>query len=233
MVRRCAQRARPQLTLYEQMVSRAMRARYAQAVLGFLTYVSDADFSVHRISQLCEVASSWVEFLYADGQRKGLASDGLAGLQYFLPQCQGRLKLAWKLVKVWQRVEPPMRVLPLSPLLVLGMAGLAAGLGLPDIAAGLLICFDGILRSGELYQLRVADVTFYASRASLRLGSLRRANVRDKRRWLWSTAALRSAGFAVLVPTGLMMNSSSAVALTSSVNASNCLLLSSVCQMPI
>ncbi|OLQ13610.1 hypothetical protein AK812_SmicGene2385 [Symbiodinium microadriaticum] len=152
------------------MVSRAMRARYAQAVLGFLTYVSDADFSVHRISQLCEVASSWVEFLYADGQRKGLASDGLAGLQYFLPQCQGRLKLAWKLVKVWQRVEPPMRVLPLSPLLVLGMAGLAAGLGLPDIAAGLLICFDGILRSGELYQLRVADVTFYASRASLRLG---------------------------------------------------------------
>ncbi|CAE7323141.1 unnamed protein product [Symbiodinium sp. CCMP2456] len=170
MVRKCAQRARPQLTLHEQMVSRAMRARYSQAVLCFLTYLSDADLAMRRISELCEAASSWVEFLYADGQRKGLASDGLAGLQYFLPQCQGRLKLAWKLVKVWQRVEPPMRVLPLSPLLVLGMAGLAAGLGLPDIAAGLLICFDGILRSGELYQLRVADVTFYESRAALRLG---------------------------------------------------------------
>ncbi|CAE7439662.1 unnamed protein product [Symbiodinium sp. CCMP2592] len=138
--------------------------------MSFLTYLADANLVAGQANQLCEAAASWVEFLYADGQRKGLASDGLAGLQYFLPECQGHLKLSWKLVKVWQRIEPPMRVLPLSPLLVLGMAGLAACLALPDIAAGLLICFDGILRSGELYQLRVGDITFYTSRAALRLG---------------------------------------------------------------
>ncbi|CAE7825917.1 unnamed protein product [Symbiodinium sp. CCMP2592] len=152
------------------IISKGMRARYSRAVLAFLTYVADVGLQAERISQLCEAAASWVEFLYADGERKGLASDGLAGLQYFLPQCQSRLKLAWKYVKVWQRLEPPERVLPLSPLLVLGMAGLAAALHQPEIVAGLLVCFDGILRSGELYQLRVGDVTFYATRAALRLG---------------------------------------------------------------
>ena len=55
------------------------------------------------------------------GQRKGLAGDGLTGLQYFLPACAGRLKQSWKLVTVWQRVEPLARVLPLSPLLLLGV----------------------------------------------------------------------------------------------------------------
>ena len=148
------------------MVSTGMRLRYSQAVLSFLVFLADADLAATRTSQLCDAAARWVEYLYADGQRKGLASDGLAGLQYFWPQCQGKLKQAWKLVKVWQRVGPPMRVLPLSPLLVLGMAGMAAALRLPEIAAGLLVCFDGILRSGELYQLRVSDVTFYGSKAS-------------------------------------------------------------------
>ena len=130
------------------------------------------DLRSQKVSQLCEAASEWVEFLYADGERKGLASDGLAGLQYYLPQCQGKLKLAWKLVKakVWQEIDPPMRVFPLSPVVVLGMAGLAAAIKLPEVAAGLLVCFDGILRSGEFYQLRVSDVTFYSERAALRLG---------------------------------------------------------------
>ena len=58
-----------------------------------------------------------------------------------------------------------MRVLPLSPLVLLGMAGLAARLQLRDVAAGLLICFDGMLRSGELYNLTVGDI-----HAVLRLG---------------------------------------------------------------
>ena len=170
MVRKGPQKPRPRLTLHQQMVSEAMQQRYAKAVLCFLTFLADSDLPSATIVHLCEAASEWVEFLYADGERKGLASDGLAGLQYYLPRCPAKLKLAWKLVKVWQRVEPPMRVLPMSPLVVLGMAGLAAGLGLSEVAAGLLVCFDGILRSGELYQLRVSDVTFYTGKAALRLG---------------------------------------------------------------
>ncbi|CAE7765025.1 unnamed protein product [Symbiodinium sp. CCMP2592] len=170
MGKQSAPKPRPRLTLRDQMVTAAMQLRYARAVLNFLTFLADSDLASHKISHLCDAASEWVEFLYADGERKGLASDGLAGLHFYLPQCHGRLKLAWKLVKVWQRIEPPMHVLPLSPLVVLGMAGLAAGVGLSEVAAGLLVCFDGLLRSGEFYQLRVSDATFYSDRAALRLG---------------------------------------------------------------
>ena len=100
MVRKGPQKPRPRLTLHQQMVSEAMQQRYAKAVLCFLTFLADSDLPSATIVHLCEAASEWVEFLYADGERKGLASDGLAGLQYYLPRCQAKLKLAWKLVKV-------------------------------------------------------------------------------------------------------------------------------------
>jgi len=147
-----------------------MSRRYSIAVLAFLDFLCDSSIVIGYISQFDEAACAWLEFLYADGQRKGLASDGLAGIQHFLPRCIGRLRQSWKLLKVWQKVEPPMRVLPISPLILLGMAGLAARLGLQDVAAGLLVCFDGMLRSGELYNLTVGDVTFYHQHAVLRLG---------------------------------------------------------------
>ena len=163
-------RSRPKLTLKEQQVTVAMSRRYSTAVLAFLNFLYDSSIVISRFSQFDDAACAWLEFLYADGQRKGLASDGLAGIQHFLPRCIGRLRQSWKLLKVWQKVEPPMRVLPLSPLVLLGMAGLAARLRLQDVAAGLLICFDGMLRSGELYNLTVGDITFYRRHAVLRLG---------------------------------------------------------------
>ncbi|CAE7564216.1 unnamed protein product, partial [Symbiodinium sp. CCMP2456] len=163
-------RLRPKLTLREQQVTPAMSRRYSIAVLAFLNFLCDSSMVIGQISQFDDAACAWLEFLYADGQRKGLASDGLAGIQHFLPRCIGRLRQSWKLLKVWQKVEPPMRVLPISPLILLGMAGLAARLGLQDVAAGLLACFDGMLRSGELYNLTMGDVTFYRQHAVLRLG---------------------------------------------------------------
>ena len=170
MVRTTQPRSRPKLTLKEQQVTVAMSRRYSTAVLAFLNFLYDSSIVISRLSQFDDAACAWLEFLYADGQRKGLASDGLAGIQHFLPRCIGRLRQSWRLLKVWQKVEPPMRVLPLSPLVLLGMAGLAARLRLRDVAAGLLICFDGMLRSGELYNLTVGDITFYRRHAVLRLG---------------------------------------------------------------
>ena len=41
--------------------------------------------------QFDDKASQWIEFSYADGQRKGLASERLAGLQHFMPACQGKI----------------------------------------------------------------------------------------------------------------------------------------------
>ena len=153
------------------MVTEGMRHRYNSAVLMLLYFLNDFQLSVASLDHLDDIASRWIEHLYADGQPKGLASDGLAGLQYFLPSSAGKLKHAWKLTKVWQRIEPPLRVIPLSPALVLGFAGLAAEFQLSSVAAGLLLCFDAMLRSGELYSLLVGDITFYRAKAVASLRS--------------------------------------------------------------
>lgn len=119
---------------------------------------------------LDQVVGEWLEHIFPDGQHKSLASDGLAGLQYHLPQSIGRLRHSWKLVKVWQKLEPPRRVLPISPLVVAAFAGVSLELGYAAEASAMLAGFDTMLRSGEIYRLRIRDIKFYSSRAVLSLG---------------------------------------------------------------
>ena len=146
-----------------------MQARYRKAVLSLLTFLVECQIQVPAWEDLDTAVGAWLEHAYSEGEYKSLASDGLAGLQFYLPSSVGKLKHSWKLAKVWQRLEPPMRVLPVSPLLVLGFAGAAVALGFINEAAGLLVAFDCMLRSGELYTLKVKDVKFMRKRAVLNL----------------------------------------------------------------
>ena len=152
------------------MVSPGMHVRYQRSVSSFLSYTREFNHQVWAWEDLDSVVSDWLEYIFHDGQHKTLASDGLAGLQFYVPQSIGKLKHSWKLVKVWQKLEPPRRVLPISPLVIRAFAGAAVYLGLLPEAAGMLIAFDAMLRSGELYRLKVGDISFYSSKAVLSLG---------------------------------------------------------------
>jgi len=156
--------------LKDKMVSSGMLERYEKSVTQFLDFAKDFNYKIHQWEELDELASRWVEHIFHDGCHKPLASDGLAGLQFYLPAALGRLKHSWKLAKVWQKLEPPRRVLPLSPTMVKAMAGAAISLGFLSEASGMLVAFDTMLRSGELYHLKVKDVNFYGARAVLSLG---------------------------------------------------------------
>ncbi|CAE7606234.1 unnamed protein product [Symbiodinium sp. CCMP2592] len=161
--------ARSKLTLKSQMVSGGMQARYRKAVLVLLSFLVESRIQVTAWHDLDEAVSAWLEFAYSEGESKSLASDALAGVHYFLPPAVGMLKHSWKLAKIWHRLEPPLRVLPLSPMLVFGFAGAAVGMGFIHEAAGIMIAFDAMLRSGELYALKVGDVKFMRERAVLNL----------------------------------------------------------------
>lgn len=78
------------------MVSSGMLERYSRSVSAFLDFAKDQAYQVKQWDELDEVASEWVEHIYHDGHHKSLASDGLAGIQFFLPQALGKLKHAWK-----------------------------------------------------------------------------------------------------------------------------------------
>jgi len=152
-----------------QMVSSGMLDRYLKGVEAFLDFAQDFDYVVQHWEDLDEVVSAWLEHIFHDGEHKSLASDALAGIQFYLPQAMGRLKHSWKLAKVWQKLEPPRRVLPLSPLMVRAMAGAAWSLGFIAEASAMLVGFDAMLRSGELYNLKIKHVKFYRNRAVVTL----------------------------------------------------------------
>ena len=138
---------RAKVTLKDKMVSSGMLERYEKSVTQFLDFAKDFNYKIHQWEELDELASRWVEHIFHDGCHKPLASDGLAGLQFYLPAALGRLKHSWKLAKVWQKLEPPRRVLPLSPTMVKAMAGAAISLGFLSEASGMLVAFDTMLRS--------------------------------------------------------------------------------------
>ena len=129
-------RQREKHTLKSQMVSSGMLERYCTSTEAFMTFAEDRNFQVTEWDQLDEIVSCWLEHIFHDGEHKTLASDGLAGIQFFIPQALGKLKHSWKLAKVWQKLEPPRRVLPLSSLMVRAMAGAAWALGFwPEASA--------------------------------------------------------------------------------------------------
>ena len=153
------------------MISTQIQERYAAAVLHVLTFLKDMRSGSLSWDNFDESICAWIEFAYSDGEHKSLVNFALAGLQFYLPACVGKLKQAWRLAKVWQRLEPPLRVLPLSPLLVAAFAGACVQMSFIPEAAALLVGFDCMLRSGELYNLRQKDITFLRDKAVLCLGT--------------------------------------------------------------
>ena len=103
-------------------------------------------------------ASAYIEFLWEDGAPKSEASYALAAIQFFHPQTKNHLVWAWKLVKTWNQVELPTRATPLSPEILLGMAGQAFKWKQFRFGWLLVVGFGAFLRTSELVQLKRKEV---------------------------------------------------------------------------
>ena len=99
-----------------------------------------------------------MEHLWEEGEGLSLATDGLSGLQDMRPPLKGNLSLSWRLVKTWQRREMPRRAPPLPEDLLHALRGYFLNLNLPNIALALEVAFYGVLRTGELLNLRANHI---------------------------------------------------------------------------
>lgn len=151
------------------MLSPGLHIRYQQAASRVLRFWTESGSRPATWDDFDISVGEWLEHLFAEGYPKGYASDGLAAIQHFVPEVAGKLRHSWRLLKSWQKMEPPLRVLPISPLLVLAISGACAKLQLVAEAAAFLLCFDTLLRPGELYRLRKQDVTWAGGCAVLSL----------------------------------------------------------------
>ena len=156
-------------SLKDQQVCPVVRNRYKVAVQMMLSYWALFGNGPSVDISWDEAATSYVEHLYAEGDPLSLACDSLAGLQFLNTRTVGQLRHSWKLTGVWRKVEPPKRVLPLLPLMVLGMAGAAARLNMLDVAALILTGFNVFLRTSEMLKLRCCSIFYKGTKASLLL----------------------------------------------------------------
>ena len=179
---------RRHLHLKRALISSSLRKRYQFALGHVVTFLADCNIFVGHIDELDDAVCSWLEYIFYEGEAKGLASDALGSLQYHLPQAAGHLRMSWKLVKAWLKLEPPVRVIPLSPLLARAFAGACVIMGRIAEAAVVLAAFDGLLRPGDMYLVEARDVTFYPGKAVWAL----RDTKTGKRKWAGEIVIINS-----------------------------------------
>ena len=107
---------------------------------------------------LDELLGSHLDEMWQEGEPKSWSADLVAGVQHFMPSARGNLPIAWSLIQAWNRRELPSRALPLTPELVAGLAGGFLVAGFPRLAAGIVVGFDTLARTGELLGFVVDDV---------------------------------------------------------------------------
>ena len=133
--------------------------RYTLAWVRLLAYGKRHQrWPIVDLLELDELLASHIEEMWNEGEPKSWSSDLVAGVQHFMPSAKGSVPLAWSLIQAWNRRELPCRALPLTPELVAGMAGGFLVAGYPRLAAGTLVGFDTLARTGELLSLVVDDV---------------------------------------------------------------------------
>ena len=146
--------------LRHQVVSKKTEARYEQAYKEFLQFHKlEKYFTLPPFEILDDMVAEFVEYLWEDGQTKTQANYTLAAIQYFRPQAKQHLPWSWKLTKVWNQVEIPIRATPLDPDTLLAFAGLAFKWRQPIFGHLIILGFTLFLRTGEILQLSPADVT--------------------------------------------------------------------------
>lgn len=154
--------------LSDLLVSPGIVLRYNKAVMSLLVFLSSQSLMPKSLLMVDAAIASYIEVCWAEGEAHSLCSDALAGLQYHLPIVRRYLHKSWKLLRAWQRAEPPNRAVPFSPVLLLGFAGACAAIGEIEAAAFLLVGFDTMARSGELFSILTKHVRFFQFRQTLR-----------------------------------------------------------------
>ena len=146
--------------LRHQVISQATEERYAEAFRRFrLFHNLGKDFCIENYEEFDDTVAEYVEFLWESGEPKSYANYTLAAVQYYRPQSKQHLPWSWKLAKIWNQVEMPVRATPMSPKVMLAFAGVALQWGKPEFAYLVVVGFALFLRTGELLQLAPQHVT--------------------------------------------------------------------------
>ena len=135
------------------------RARYQAARNRFYNFLSSEGIQLPRKrDDLDAILAEYIDWLWLNGEGRGLASDTVAGLQDLDPRLKGHLSLTWRLLKTWHVNEIPNRAPPLPESALFAMVGWAVFHQHHTFALSLMLAFYGLLRTGELFELNSKSI---------------------------------------------------------------------------
>ena len=137
----------------------ATKQRYTRAVDKFLHFLHDNQLRLPaNRDKLDPLLCDYLEHLWASGEGRALASDTVAGLQDYDVRIRGQLTGAWRLLKTWSMNEIPNRAPPLPQHVLHAMVGWAFFHQRFTFGVSLLLGFYGMLRTGEILDLRSSQL---------------------------------------------------------------------------
>jgi len=147
--------------LADLLLTANMKKRYEAALIRFFAFerLCNLPAPMDNVDLDGNVAS-YVEQLWQEGDPRYWAEDVLSGFTKMVPSLRGGFRLSWSLVTAWQKNEPPQRCAPLSKDILLAMIACASERTWHRFALLLAIGFHCLLRTAEMYHLRVADFEF-------------------------------------------------------------------------
>ena len=135
------------------------RERYQTCLDKFVDWLAGEGLTLPKRAQAMDhVVSDYLEFLWATGESKSVANNTLAALQDKEPGLKRRLAGSWRLLKAWSTAEVPRRAPPMTLLVLDAMCGWFVMKEMPLMALSLRVAFFGLLRTGELLNLKAKDV---------------------------------------------------------------------------
>jgi len=151
-------------SLKDLTVQPATRKRYTAALQHFFAFLKRENLELPTRRILVDpLVSEYLEHLWSTGLGRGLACDTLASLQDSDPRLRGQLPQSWRLLKAWHQNEIPNRAPPLPEALVKALVGWSWFKGYFTFGVSLLVGFYGMLRTGEILNIRTSHVQSSAS----------------------------------------------------------------------
>lgn len=181
------------------------RDRYNKALAKFFDFLTHRNLSLPRQRSLLDpLVSEYMEYLWSSGEGRSLASDTVAALQDRDPMVKGSLGGTWRLLKTWVANELPCRAPPLTEDALHTLLGHALFHERPLFALSLMIGFYGLLRAGEILNIKnkdvsqanpssVAVISLGLTKGGQRAGAMESVTISEKdtlrRLWQWKTNA--------------------------------------------
>jgi hypothetical protein len=136
-------------------VSEVTRRRYALALEEFMNWRRRENHAWPRtFDGLDLLVAEFVEWGWLEGLPKNGVANVLSSLQHHAPILKKKLPEAWRRYSSWCKREVASRAAPLSAELVVGAAGWCFQQGDASMGLSLLVSFQCLLRTGELFLLQ-------------------------------------------------------------------------------